>query len=111
MEIIAREEHSQPALFREFYMGVYCFPKPKKPKQALAIKAIGSSENELAAIFIEMRDHEKITVVKGALAKAERMGLKGLIWFFFSGFLGEKLEMEVALSLGQANRTATGNSS
>ena len=58
-------------------------------------------------IFIEMRDHEKITVVKGALNKAERMGLKGLIWFFFSGFLGEKLEMEVALSLRQANRTAT----
>ena len=82
MEIITRNEHPTPALFREFYMGVYCFPKPREPKQALAIKSIGSSENELAAIFIEMRDHEKIAVVKEALAKAEKMGLKGLIWFF-----------------------------
>ena len=82
MEIINRNEHPTPALFREFNMGVYCFPKPREPKQALAIKSIGSSENELAAIFIEMRDHEKIAVVKEALTKAERMGLKGLIRFF-----------------------------
>ena len=77
LEILKNKEHPNPALFREFYMGVYCFPNPHEPTQALAIKSIGSAENELAAIFIQMADHEKLSTCREAIRKALQMGLKG----------------------------------
>ena len=42
--------------WRKFWMKVYCFPDPKDPAQRLAIRAIGSMENEVQQNFIKMSD-------------------------------------------------------
>ena len=47
-------------------------------------KAIGISENELAAISIQMADHEKLTTCREALRKAALLDLKGNFLFLIS---------------------------
>jgi len=44
-------------------MQVYCFPRPDSPEQKGIIKALGSQENELHKIYLEMHDWEKLVVM------------------------------------------------
>ena len=50
-------------LVRKFSMQVYCFPRPESPDQEGIIKALGSQENELHKIYLEMHDWEKLRVI------------------------------------------------
>ena len=79
-EIVDHKLHPNPALFRSFQMQIYCFPKAKDPKQLLLIKSLGSSENELAKIYVEMEDWEKLTVVREGLVNARKAKMKGLLF-------------------------------
>ena len=78
-EIIDHKLHENPALFRHFQMQIYCFPNPKDAKQLLLIKSLGSSENELSKIYVEMRDWEQLTVVREGLINARKAEMKGLL--------------------------------
>ena len=43
-------------------MQLYAFPNPDYPEQAHIIQALGSQENELQKVFIEVNDWEKLRV-------------------------------------------------
>ena len=67
-------------------MKVYCFNKPTDPGQRLAIRAIGSMENEVQANFIKMSDADKLATTKLNVVDAEKRGVVGLFWVFLCVF-------------------------
>jgi len=48
-------------------MQLYCFPAPESPDQAHIIQALGSQENELQKVFIDVNDWEKLKVRRDSL--------------------------------------------
>ena len=67
-------------------MKVYCFNKPTDPGQRLAIRAIGSMENEVQANFIKMSDADKLATTKLNVMDAEKRGVVGLFVRFLMSF-------------------------
>jgi len=70
--------------WRKFYMKVYCFDNPTDPKQRLAIRTIGSLENEVQQNFIKMSDADKLATTKLNIEDARKRGVPGFCYYYFS---------------------------
>ena len=77
MEIINKDKHPEPEKFRDFYMSVFCFPDPLDPQQRLAIRTIGSVENEAQENFMRMSDPDKLMTCRANVQDAMRLNLIG----------------------------------
>jgi hypothetical protein len=76
LELINEFPH-QDYKWRKFWMKIFCFDKPTDPTQRVAIRAIGSLENEVTANFIKMSDADKIMTTKLNRLDAEKRGVSG----------------------------------
>jgi len=81
-------------------MSVYCFPDIKDHKQRLAIRTIGSMENEIQAHFLKMSDPDKLVTAKRNIADAIQLGIKGRLIYYSHSLAGESLEAHIAETLG-----------
>ena len=65
-ELLAELPASDPErhFLEDFFMCVYCFPKPSDPKQAKMIRALGFVENVVRDIRWESPDYIKIDNVR-----------------------------------------------
>jgi hypothetical protein len=54
------EDPENEARYRDFWMQLFCFPNPEDPNQRLAIRSIGSVENEMQAVYMKMSDVDKL---------------------------------------------------
>ena len=61
-------------------MQVYCFPRPQVAEQAILIKSIGSTENELSDVMISMLDHEKLVICRDTVKRASKLGFSGNVF-------------------------------
>ena len=85
MELI-NEFPEEDFKWRKFWMKVYCFNKPTDPGQRLAIRAIGSMENEVQANFRKRSDADKLATTKLNVVDAEKRGVVGLFYGFLMCF-------------------------
>ena len=67
-------------------MRLYCFDNPRDPVQRLAIRSIGSVENEIQQNFIKMSDADKLSTTKLNLVDAEKQGVHGNSMFLSCPF-------------------------
>ena len=100
LELI-KEKHPASKRLRTFWMCVYCFPDPSSAAQKLAIRSIGSVENEMQSTYCKMSDADRlITCKRNRIDAEETLKLKGEIDWFSSNILGQALEAHLGQILG-----------
>ena len=78
------KEHEQR--YRSFWMQLFCFPNPKDAYQRLAIRSIGSVENEMQAIFMKMSDMDKLITCRRNVQDAKKMNITGMCLYSLNFF-------------------------
>ena len=79
-------------------MKLYCFDQPTDPVQRLAIRAIGSMENEVQQNFMKMSDADKILTTRLNKKDCERRGIPSLFVCFFMSFRWRNIEGDWKIS-------------
>ena len=75
---LMEEDKEHAERYRWFWMQLFCFPNPKDANQRLAIRSIGSVENEMQALFIKVSDLDKLITCRRNVQDAKKMGIKGM---------------------------------
>jgi len=73
LELI-KECQEEDYKYRQFWMKLYCFDNPRDPVQRLAIRSIGSVEQQN---FIKMSDADKLLTTRRNWIDSVKRGVKG----------------------------------
>ena len=88
-------------------MKLYCFDDPSDPTQRLAIRKIGSVENEIQQNFIKMSDCDKLMTTRRNWQDSVERGVTGLFQDLSHFFLGGQMKKEIARTLGLLKENST----
>ena len=71
------EDKENEKRYRDFWMQLFCFPNPDDPQQRMAIRSIGSVENETQALCMKMSDVDKLITCRRNVEDAMKSGIVG----------------------------------